>query len=214
MIRRNYRSLISLITALLVISCVVPAIAPESVPVVATFDPNSVNISIAQTANAAGTRTAQAAPPTFTATATLVPTSTVTETPTPTFIFILATATIPSNTPTLGPANAEYACRVESQNPADGTGFAKGADFDAKWTVVNIGTNAWSSESSDYRYVSGDKFHQAAIYDLEKSVKPAGQIDIIVDMKAPANSGTYTTTWQITVGKNRFCNMKLTIVVN
>jgi hypothetical protein len=34
-----------------------------------------------------------------------------------------------------------------------------------------------------------------------------------VDMQAPKNSGTYTTTWNMRAGSKIFCTMTLTIVV-
>lgn len=214
MLRRNHRTLVILVTAIFMLACAVPGFAPESVPAAVTFDPNSAAIAIAQTANAAATQTAQVLPPTLTPTATLLPTNTTTETPTPTFIFLLATATVPSSTPTLGSSGSKYDCRVESQSPVDNTGFTKGADFDMTWRVINTGTASWNSENADYRFASGDKIHKSSIYDLEKSVSPGGQTDIIVDMKAPADPGTYTTTWNITSGKSKFCSMRLTIIVN
>ena len=215
MTQRNYRIVSFLITTALMFACAVPAIAPASAPV-PTLDPNSLNLVIAQTANAAATQTAQMLPPTLTPTVTLVPTSTITETPTATFVFILSTPTVPSATPTLDTSSSapKYACRVESQKPADNTGITKGTDFDMTWHVINIGTETWSSDSTDYRYVGGDKLHKASIYDLNNSVAPGGKTDILVAMKAPSDPGTYTTTWNINVGKNRFCKMNLTILVN
>lgn len=213
MLRRNYRKLSFLITTALVFACAMPELVPASPPILPTFDPNSVNISIAQTANAAATKTALMSPPTLTSTATFLPTVTIAETPTP-FLFILATATVPSSTPTLGSTGAKYDCRIESQSPVDNIGLTKGADFDMTWRVINIGTDLWNSSNADYRYISGDKIHKASIYDLEKSVPVGGQTDIIVDMKAPSDAGTYTTAWNITVGKSRFCTMRLTIIVN
>lgn len=213
MIQREYRIFSFLVATALVLACAAPTLVPASAPV-PTFDPNSINLLIAQTANAAATQTAQMLPPTFTPTVTLVPTNTATETPTPTFIFILATPTVPSATPLPESPDAKFACQVDSQTPANNSGMAKGADFEARWQVTNIGKNAWSSESADYRYTSGDKFHKAPIYDLSRSVPPGGKTEIIVAMKAPSDPGTYTTTWKIKTGKTEFCTMNLTIVVN
>ena len=212
MFRRNYRKFSFLTTTALVLACVAPALVPASAPNAPTFDPNSAGTSIAQTANAAATQTAQFQPPTQTPTVTLRPTNTVTETSTPTFIFILASPTVPSSTPTQG--NFKFDCRVESQSPANNSGITKGVDFDMIWHVTNIGTEAWSSDDADYRFAGGDKLHKASIYDLNKSVSPGGQTDIIVDMRAPSDPGTYTTRWHITIGKNKFCTMKLTLIVN
>lgn len=200
----------------LVLACA-PTLLPASAPV-PTFDPNSINTAIVLTSDAAATQTALMMPPTLTPTVTLFPTNTQppTESPTPTFIFILPTSTVPSSTPTLdtSASGSKYACRVDSQTPVDNTAFAPGVSFDAHWLVTNIGTDAWDSNSADYRYSNGDKIHKNAIYDLNKSVSPGRQTEIVVDMKAPDSSGTYTTTWKINIGKNKFCTMNLTIVVN
>src|SRR5215207_5657329 len=113
--------------AALIMACVPSIAAP-----LPTADPNAVNTFIAQTANAAGTRTA-AALPTSTLTATITPTRN-TETPSPTFtstvIFILSSPTQPVP-PTLsggggvsgggggggtggGTSSADYSCQVIS----------------------------------------------------------------------------------------------------
>jgi hypothetical protein len=214
MIQRNYRAFSYLITTALVLACAAPALVPASAPVIPTLDPLSINLSIAQTANAAATQTALMLPPTFTATATVRPTETVTETPTPTFIFILPSPTVPSSTPTQGTSDAKFACQVNSQTPQNNSGVTRGTDFETRWQVSNIGKSAWDSANADYRYVSGDKIHKVAGYDLNVSVPPGGNTDIVVAMKAPNSPGTYTTTWKITSGKTQFCTMNLTIVVN
>ena len=214
MLQRNYRKFSFLITTAFVLACAAPALVPASAPVIPTSDPNSINTSIVQTAGAAATQTAQMLPPTFTPTVTPSPTSTITETPTPTFVFFLATPTVPSATSLPESSDANFACQVLSQTPANNAGITREADFETRWQVTNIGKNGWNSDNADYRYVSGDKLHKASIYDLERSVPPGGNTEIIVAMKAPANPGTYTTTWKITSGKAQFCTMNLTIVVN
>ncbi len=214
MIERKYRKYYFLIAAALVLACAAPALVPASAPAVPTFDPNSINLSIAQTANAAATQTALMAPPTLTPTVTVLPTNTITETPTPTFVFILPSPTVPSSTPTQGSSDEKFACQVTSQTPQNNSGVTRGADFEARWQVSNIGKNVWDSDNADYRYTGGDKFHKAAIYDLPRSVPPGGSTEIIVAMKAPSIPGTYTTTWKISSGKTQFCTMNLTIVVN
>ena len=214
MIQRNYRKFSFLITTALVFACAAPALVPASAPVVPTFDPNSINTSIVLTANAAATQTALMSPPTFTPTVTVLPTNTITETPTPTFVFVLATPTVPSATPTQGSSDEKFACQVNSQTPQNNSGMARGADFEMRWQVSNIGQNAWNSDNADYRYTGGDKIHKASIYDLERTVPPGGSTEIVVAMKAPSSPGTYTTTWKISSGKTQFCTMNLTIVVN
>lgn len=216
MLRQNYRTLVISITAALVISCVIPALVPESVPAVATFDPNSINTVIALTSAAAATQTAQMSPPTLTPTVTLIPANlyTPTETPTPTFIFLLPTATVPPTQIPPGSSGLEYECQVISQSPPIDSVMPKGTPFEAHWKVANVGTVEWDPNNADYRYVSGDQLHTTSAFDLSEPVSPGGTIDFTVEMQAPSDPGSYSTLWKINVGKTKFCSMRITIVVN
>ncbi len=201
------------VIALTTVMACVPTLAA---PVVSTLDPNAVVTYIAETANAASTATARAIP-TFTPTITFTPTpratSTTEPTATATIIFILASPT-PLAPPTTASSDKNYACQVLSMTPANGTTFPSRTDFDAKWKVLNIGKRLWDKGSVGYLYLSGDKFHKVAGYDMPKAVKPGESIDLIVDMLAPKDPGTYTTNWTMQVnGVNNFCPMSLTINV-
>ncbi len=205
-------------TALALIMACVPTLAAPSVP---TVDPGAVNTFIAQTVIAASTRTA-AAMPSLTPTATLTPTQN-TETPEPTatntVIFILSSPT-PLVIPTFtlsssggGSSSDNFACRITKVSPANGSSFNPRDDFDAVWTVRNIGQKKWDRTGVDYIYSSGDKLHKISGYDLSSNVSVGESIDLGVDMQAPKNSGTYTTTWTMRSGSKTFCTMTLTIVV-
>ena len=209
------------VAALALIMACVPTLATPSVP---TVNPGAINTFIAQTVIAAGTRTA-AAMPSLTPTASLTPTQN-TETPIPTatntVIFILSSPTsrvVPTFTALSssggggGSSSANYACQVTKVSPANGSSFNPRDDFDAVWTVKNIGQKKWDRTSVDYIYSSGDKFHKISGYDMTSNVTVGESIDLGVDMQAPKNSGTYTTTWTMRAGSKTFCNMTLTIVV-
>jgi len=208
------------VTALALIMACVPTLATPSVP---TVNPGAVNTYIAQTVIAAGTRTA-AAMPSLTPTPTLTPTQN-TETPSPTFtatiIFRLFTPTplvIPTFTGVSSSgggdsSSANYACKVTKVSPANGSVFKPRDDFDGVWTVKNIGQKKWDRTSVDYIYSSGDKLHKISGYDMTSNVSVGESIDLGVDMQAPKNSGTYTTTWNMRAGSKTFCTMTLTIVV-
>ena len=201
----------------------VPTLESPSIP---TADPGAVNTFIAQTANAAATRTA-AAMPTLTPTVTITPTRN-TETPSPTatvtVIFILSSPTSPV-IPTFtglssgsgsgsGTSSANYACQVSKVEPANGTSFSPRTNFDAKWTVKNIGQKTWERSSVDYYYSDGANLHTVLGYDLTTNVKVGETTVIVVDMEAPKDPGNYTTTWIMKAGDKTFCPMKLTINVN
>jgi hypothetical protein len=200
--------------ATLVVSACVPLLAPPAAP---TLAPGALNTIVAQTAGAAATQTALVPPPTSTLipTPTMLITTTATEIPslTPTFVFVLVTATRPRPTATDSNEAAEYACDVLSQTPEDNVVYSPNTDFDVRWQVKNTGTKDWEADSTDYRFQTGAALHKNSIYDLYKTVPAGGIVDIIVDMRAPSNPDTYSTTWYLRVGKTGFCSMRMTIVV-
>jgi hypothetical protein len=112
-----------------------------------------------------------------------------------------------------GTSSDKYACQIISIDPANGTSFKPRHDFNTFWKVKNIGTKEWDHNSVDFVYSSGTKMHKVAGYDLGDNVASGEKITLGVDMVAPKNPGTYTTTWVLTVGSNDFCSMSLTIVV-
>ncbi len=209
MLKRNQRTLAILLATVLALACS-PLATPYAPP---TFDLLQVNTIIAETAGAAATQTF-ALLPTLTITPTFTRAPSETPSPTNTFIFVLATSTpTPSDTPTPEKPAEPYACEILLQSPANDTSFVPGLAFQGLWQVKNIGTQTWGVNTADYRYVGGDKFHRTKVYDMPTSVPPGEKVDIVVAMWAPNDPGTYTTTWNIQVGKTRFCDMELRIIV-
>jgi hypothetical protein len=222
---RTPKILFWLAILVLVMACVPTLAAP-----LPTADANQVSQFIAQTANAARTQTA-AALPSSTSTATITPTPRNTDTPsatsTATVIFILSTPTriVPPTIAVIGgggggggsssggTSSDNYACQITGVSPANGTVFDPRANFDAVWRVKNIGVKDWDRNSIDFYYLSGAEIHKIAGYDLSSNVQSGQSADLGVDMVAPRNAGTYTTTWTLSAGERTFCNMSLTIVV-
>jgi hypothetical protein len=204
------------VTALALIMACAPSLVTPSVP---TLDPGAVNTFIAQTVNAAASQTA-ASIPSLTPSPTITPTVN-TETPLPTatstVIFILSTPTplvIPTFTNSGGGSSSDnYACQITRVSPANGSTFDPRDDFDAFWTVRNIGQKNWDRNTVDYVYSDGAKIHKVSGYDLDENVRTGNSIDLGVDMQAPKNDGTYTTTWVMRAGSKKFCTLTLTIVV-
>jgi len=200
--------------ALAVIMACVPGIQAPPAP---TLDSNAIGTMIVQTGKAALSQTA-AAMPTHTPTITFTPTPRFTDTPEPTatstviFRFFSPTP-IGQASSTSATSDQAYACQVVSTSPANGTGFSPRTDFDAKWKIKNIGKKDWDAGSVDYVYLSGDRFHKVEGYDLSKTVKVGETIELIVDMIAPKDNGSYSTNWTIRVGSQKFCTLSLTIVV-
>ncbi len=214
MIQRRYRTP-TLLAALLVVLACAPALpsapASETLP---TFDPNSLQTAIVQTAAAAATQTAFMASPTPTPTSSPPPPHTPTETATPTFLFLLPTLTFTITPVTIVPSNAEFACQIVSQTPSNDSRVNRNETFDVTWRVVNVGTRNWDRGSTDFLYVSGARMHLQPLYDFEVSVAKLASVELTVSMQAPSEPGNYTTTWRIRYGNTTFCPMTLDIIVN
>jgi hypothetical protein len=112
-----------------------------------------------------------------------------------------------------GTSSDNFACQIVSVRPSNGTVFDPRDNFDAIWQVKNIGQRDWDRNSIDFVYLSGAKIHKNPGYDLSRDVDSGQTADLGVDMIAPKDPGTYTTTWTLMVGDKTFCNMSLTIVV-
>jgi hypothetical protein len=98
----------------------------------------------------------------------------------------------PSKTPTYYPDHAV----LVSQDPQDWTVLKPGEEIDLKWTVKNTGVREWTTDFY-YRYLSGPTGTDGDIYMFQHSVPVGSTIVLIVDMTAPYEPGTYTTTWQL-----------------
>lgn len=136
-------------------------------------------------------------------TAFILPTATITLTPT-------ATET---ETPTVSPTSEAYQCSIVSAFPEINHQFPPGGDFDGRWTLKNIGTQAWES-SVDLVYLSGTEFQTGNdAIDLPAIVEPGDSVELIIDMLAPHDTGTFETTWALRKDGNYFCNLRLVIKV-
>jgi hypothetical protein len=182
------------------------------------------------------TQAMEAAQVALTQQALLNPTETPTEIPTntpqeptntqepPTATSIPATA-IPTLAPTATsipvtathtaiPTRSDLVCQVVSSAPAANTSFTSGVDFDGRWTLKNVGTSTWDKASIDFAYISGTKF-QANVdgIDLPADVSTGNSIELIIDMLAPKDAGSYQTVWALKQGNITFCYLSLNIVV-
>ena len=196
---------------LVFISCDVSTLAGPQVP---TVVPGAVDTIVVMTAQAAGTQTAALLPPTLTPTLTPVPTHTpsLTPSPTATFLFLLATIARTPTAATAPPSGKDFSCALTDQSPGDGAVVTKNQNFSVTWTVQNTGTSSWDSNSVDFVYASGAKLTSTKGVDLPKSVGPGESIPLKVTMQAPG-SGTYKTVWTLRNGKDVFCRVSLSIVV-
>ena len=138
-----------------------------------------------------------------TRTVVILPTATITPTPTATL----------TETPTVTPTNTAYQCQLVSFSPETGRTFPPGGDFDGHWTIKNTGTEIWEA-SVDLVYVSGTKFQtNVDAIDLPKTVNTDESVDLVVDMLAPRQAGTYETIWSLKKNDLFFCQVTLKITV-
>lgn len=113
---------------------------------------------------------------------------------------------------TYTPGSTVNTCSLVSVSPA--ASIKPGAEFDAVWKVKNTSSKSWRSDQVDYRYLSGSKLYKYdSRYDLFETVDPDETVKIVVDMKAPSQTGWYTTTWGLVVGGTTLCQMPLTFQV-
>jgi hypothetical protein len=158
------------------------------------------------------------------ATATLAPSST----PVSTNTLIPETQVPPTNTPLPQATNTPVptlssssgitntpsglACTI-TEKSGGGTQTA-GADFDARWTVKNIGSTKWLTSAVDYKFSSGTKMQKHGdVFDLPSDVASGESIGLIVDMTAPTTAGIYTSVWIITLDGKVVCNLPVQITV-
>jgi hypothetical protein len=136
------------------------------------------------------TRTAAiVAPPTLPPTIVIPPTEpAVTPTPVP------PTAVPATNTPST-PCNA--ATFVSDVTYPDDTSVVVNTNFTKTWRLKNVGTCTWTS---GYKLVfdSGDRMNAPDSQTLTSgTVAPGATIDVSVDLKAPASSGTYQGNFKL-----------------
>lgn len=164
----------------------------------------------------AGTAVANITPNVCLPTETAVPTFTKTSLPTAT---LQPTATLKATNTlmpwwTKTPDNASLGCTITDSSPKVNAIMAPNTSFDGNWVVKNTGNGAWMSNEVDIRYVSGTKFQtKVDVVDMKNDVGEEESYTVVVDMKAPAAPGTYSTTWVVSKSGQVICSMPLTIIV-
>lgn len=124
------------------------------------------------------------------------------------------TATQEASTPQPAAASpACYSALLTGETVPDGTSIPSGNAFSKRWTLRNTGSCTWRA---DQRLVfsSGDHMGGPASVKLNETVKPGGQVNVTVDLKAPSKDGTYTGYWKMqTVDGVRFARIWVKIRV-
>ncbi|MBT3187774.1 MAG: hypothetical protein HN736_13455 [Anaerolineae bacterium] len=211
---KKHRFFYILLITILSLSACTPAATPQ---------PSSVETIVAATYAVAKAQTAAAMP-----TATLIPptptkpriTSTPFSTPT---IFVVSSFTpsptitaTPAYTPTnitSGSGDILYACNIVKLSPESTYTVKPNEEFKWTWEVENIGTAKWWPDTAQVKYASGAEYYIKKHAAIDKPTDP-GEIAIFkIKMRAPKETGTYTTTWSMRKGIHYFCYAQLKIVV-
>jgi hypothetical protein len=190
------------------------AASPTAVP---SVDP----LIIASTVSAARTESVATAYAQLTeaVTATPLPSDTVQATETPTFTPVPPTPTAsrtlaPFWTATVLATQGAFQCSITSQSPKSGESLTAGSDFDLAVTLKNTGTEKWSTDNIDFRYLSGTKFQKKVnAIDLPSNVDTGDSIDLVVDMVAGTDTGTHEASWGLVNGSTTFCTVNISVKV-
>lgn len=151
--------------------------------------------------------------PTSTDTPTPVPTSTPEPTATPTEIplpteaeeeFLITRGEeeylITRNEPTIPPEptatvyfpdKAAFDSALPSPNQ-----FVPGQHFYLTWKLKNTGTTTWSGKYKFY-YSEGTHLADQNSYEISETVEPGGFLTVVLPATAPAETGTFKTTWTL-----------------
>ncbi|MBI5822477.1 MAG: hypothetical protein HZB18_00465 [Chloroflexi bacterium] len=188
------KTMIILTALVFLVTACLPAQNPQELE-------SMVNTAVAQTREAEQTVIAQtpSSTPTTVEEATQTPTETPAAFPTFTFTPVIPIITLPPINPTSTrrpSQQAEYACNAISRKPFDNTEFNKGAKFDIKWTIVNIGTKTWPA-GVDVKYYSGSKMATTTRFEIPVQMKPNDTYVMNLDAVAPDKKGFYVMTWAV-----------------
>jgi hypothetical protein len=152
-------------------------------------------------------------------TATLiVPTKTTAPTAT---AAVTNTAQKPAASPTatlkpqpVGPTSTTAVnCQITQVSPSSSDTLSTGAEFSARWVIVNTGVTTWTQSVFDVMYWSGSRFENQAKITMPFDVGQNSNITVVTGtMKAPSAPGTYKSVWAVVKGFQVYCLMPLTIV--
>ena len=189
------RILYTTMAMLVLLTACAPAAAPTQDPaLVQQLIEQSVQLTVA----AQNLETAQAVPP---ATETPLPTETALP---PTAVPALPPATpfvvVPPTAVVSGGGGGttvkpDYACDIIHQRPFDYEKFAKGDDFDVRWTFVNTGTKPWRA-GTDLKYSNGPQMTTVTLLELPE-IKPGEQYEVVLDAAAPTEAGEHLMVWSL-----------------
>lgn len=104
-----------------------------------------------------------------------------------------------SSTPYLSPVpvkRCDAAAFIKDVTIPDGTILRPDEKFTKTWRIQNNGTCSWTSEYS-LVFVSGDGLSGPVSVSLTRNVNPGDNIDLSVNLIAPAQNGYYKGYWKL-----------------
>ena len=171
---------LTLFLALVLGACNLPSDQKEDDP----KNADTVLTAAAQTVEANLTQSALLNPPTV----PVIPTSTIAI---PSATVVVPTSTVPAATDT---PICDLAQFIKDVNIPDGTEFKPNDTFTKTWRLKNIGVCTWSGYSLVFD--SGDAMGGSATTPIG-SVATNQEIEVSVNLKAPATDGSYRGYWRI-----------------
>ena len=201
---------IKLTILLVFLALLLAACKPKQPAATPTTDLEALRKAAEQTASAFLTGTALAAPsqtptPTTTSTATPAP-ATATATVMPT-----ATAGTPTATSVL--LQGERAAFVADVTVPDGTTYKTGDVFTKTWRIRNAGTSTWTAGYA-LVFISGEKMGGPDRVGLISDVPPGANVDISVNLVAPATTGKFTGYWKLINTAGKFIDDAVYVQIN
>lgn len=115
----------------------------------------------------------------------------------------------PTATPTsITCDNAEFIADV---SVTDGTQMTAGQDFIKTWKVKNIGTCTWNA-GYQIIFAYGERMGGQAVA-LPADVPPNTEVELSLNLKAPATAGTYSGYWRLSNNNGFAFGQTLTVVI-
>jgi hypothetical protein len=115
---------------------------------------------------------------------------------------------------TLTPTQGAYQCSITSLDPTSGASLTMGSDFDLNVTLKNTGTENWSTDNIDFKYLSGSKFQKKVdAINLPSNVDVGDSINLVIDMLANTDTGEHDASWGLVNGSTVFCTVNIRVNV-
>lgn len=106
----------------------------------------------------------------------------------------------PTNTSVVPPTNTPIPCNqakfIKDVTVPDGTKVQVGSGFTKTWRLRNTGSCTWTS-AYQLIFDHGDQMGSPLTQPLAGNVAPGQEVDISVNLVAPATPGTYKGFWQL-----------------